>query len=102
MSLLDNLDVCRELIKDGTTYKQIVEKLRYLFPGLRGSRGISVRSVRRYCAAQNLHATSRLSNKDLDVLVAFGIGTVSYLATYYFFHEIAAGYCSHSMLSLLC
>lgn len=76
MALLDELGLLayiRKRIEDGNTHKVIAEDLRSLFPGVRG---ISARSVRRFCATHDLHSTSRLSNNALDVLVAYGIGKV--------------------------
>jgi hypothetical protein len=71
---LDVLPFVRTRIKGGGTHKKIVQELRAIFPGVRG---ISVRSLKRFCAAHNLHATSRCSDQVLDVLVAYGAGTVS-------------------------
>ena len=36
-----------------------------------------MRSLKRFCATHNLHATSRCSDRVLDVLVAYGAGIVS-------------------------
>lgn len=66
-------------MKDGYTQKAIVEELRAALPGVRG---ISVRSLKRFCASHNLRATSRCSDGVLDVLVAYGAGIVSGLALY--------------------
>lgn len=77
MSVLDSLNLLplvQKRIRTGATHKVIIQELRMLFPGVRG---ISVRSLKRFCAAHNLHATSRLSDQILDVIVTFGIGTVS-------------------------
>ena len=63
-------------IRSGAKQKTIVEELRALFPGVRG---ISVRSVKRFCSNHGLHRTMRLNDRALDVIVAFGIGTVSEL-----------------------
>lgn len=76
MSLLEALNLLafmQRRIQDGNTHKSIAEELRRLFPGVRG---ISARSVRRFCARHDLHATSRLSDSAVDVLVAYGIGKV--------------------------
>lgn len=68
------LDLVRRRVEDGTTHKVIAEELRRLFPGVR--RGISPRSVRRFCMKHHLHATSRLPSEALDILVAYGVGMV--------------------------
>lgn len=70
---LENFILRRVIV--GRTHKSIAEELRRLFPGVRG---ISARSVRRFCAVHDLHATSRLPDNALDVLVAYGIGKVHY------------------------
>ena len=45
------------------THKQISEELRSRFPS---ARGVSERTVRRYCAEHNIH---KLKGPDLDVAV---------------------------------
>ena len=59
--------------KNGSSYKEISEELRALFPGVRG---LSVKSLKRFCNSHHLHATSRISDNALDILVACGIGMV--------------------------
>jgi hypothetical protein len=76
MAALEDLNVgslIRRHINDGKTHKDIAEELRHLFPG---ARGVSSRSVRRFCLKHNLHATSRLPIQALDILVGYGIGMV--------------------------
>ena len=77
MAVLEELDVLRliqQRVNNRSTHKAIAEELQRLFPGV--YRGISARSVRRFCANYNLHGTSRLPNPALDVLIAYGIGMV--------------------------
>ena len=77
MSALEDLNLLSfiaERIRNGTTHRAIVQELRVAFPGMRG---ISVRSLKRFCAAHNLRATCRCSDRVLDVLVSYGIGIVS-------------------------
>ena len=62
-------------VRGGSTYGAIVRDLRVALPGVRG---ISVRSLKRFCAARQLHATSRCSDHVLDILVAYGAGIVSW------------------------
>ena len=64
----------KERIESGCTHRALVQELRSAFPGVRG---LSVRSLKRFCAKHNLHATSRCSDQVLDVLVAYGAGVVS-------------------------
>ncbi len=78
MSSLDSLDILplvQSRVRNGHTHKRIVEELRRTFPGVRG---ISVRSLKRFCAVYNVYATSRISDQALDVLVAYGVGSVSH------------------------
>ncbi len=76
MSALENLNVLpfvNTRVKNGYTSK--VEELRIVFPGVRG---ISVRSLKRFCATKhNLHSTTRCSDEVLNVLVAYGAGICS-------------------------
>ena len=41
-----------------------------------------MRSLKHFCAAHNLQATSRCSDWVLDVLVSYGIGIVSQVTSY--------------------
>lgn len=75
LEALGVLPLVRRRVNSGCTQKAIVEELRRKCPGVQG---ISVRSLKRFCAIHNVHATSRLSDKVLDVLVACGIGIVSH------------------------
>ena len=68
------LPLVERRIKSGAKYKTIVEELKRLFPGVRG---ISVRSLKRFCSSCGLHARSFCNDQILDILVAFGIGKVS-------------------------
>ena len=77
MAVLEDLGVLsfvERSLKNGSTHKAITEDLRTLYPGVRG---ISVRSLKRFCAAHQLHSTSRLTDQALDVLVSFAVQTVS-------------------------
>ena len=56
--------------KNGSSYKEVSEELRA------GVRGLSVKSLKRICNSHHLHATSRISDNALDILVACGIGMV--------------------------
>ena len=65
--------VARGVIERRKTHKQISDKLKHLYPGVRG---LSARSVRRYCAIHDIHSSSRLSSYDLDRVVSSSIGKV--------------------------
>ena len=84
MASLENLNVlplvnCR--VQSGYTHRAIVEELRVAFPGVRG---ISMRSLKRFCAKYNLRSTTRCSDEVLNVLVAYGAGIVSYTVQVHF------------------
>lgn len=48
------------------TYCQISQELQQLYPNIKG---ISARSIRRYCSDNGLHRTSRLTDHELDRVV---------------------------------
>ena len=50
-------------VKEGKTYEMISEELHKLYPGLR--RGMSARSVRRFCSKNNI---KRITEDELDDL----------------------------------
>ena len=41
----------------------------YLMSRYEGTRGLSTRSVQRYCSINDIHKTSRLNDQDLDTIV---------------------------------
>ena len=71
---LNLLHMVERRVKNGFSHRAIVQELKSAFPGVRG---ISVRSLKRFCADENIHATSRCSDQVLDTLVAYGAGLVS-------------------------
>lgn len=78
MSVFEDLNLLpfvKMRVNAGGSHKEIVAELKNIYPGLRG---ISVRSLKRFCAVHNLHSTSRCSDRVLDVLVAYGAGIVSH------------------------
>lgn len=60
-------------IEELKTHKQISDELRQLYPNVRG---LSARSVRRFCDTHEIYRSSKLSNKDLDRAVLTSIGKV--------------------------
>ena len=65
----------------------------YLMSRYQGTRGLSTRSLQRYCSVNNIHKTSRLNDQDLDVVVSNAASkvtdclycmycTYTYVATY--------------------
>ncbi|CAH3191582.1 unnamed protein product [Porites evermanni] len=74
MSLADLVDesFIRELVEREFSYKSISERLRILFPE---SRGLSARSVRRFCKDRNINVTSLqwISDEHLEEMVSTNI-----------------------------
>ena len=72
MALLDTIPgielvIRRMVVQEKKTYQAVSNELNSMFPN---SSGQSTRSVRRYCDAHDIHATSRLSDGGLDTLVS--------------------------------
>ena len=55
------------------THEQISEAVQQLYPG---TKGLSSRSVRRFCNNHNIHATSRLSPPELSRVVSTAVSQV--------------------------
>ena len=75
MAALEGLeDYVREKIeKEGMTHYQLSLRLRELYPGVRG---LSVRSLERFCACKSIRKTSRPSTQQLDEAVCGAIAQV--------------------------
>ena len=65
--------VRHDMMEAGKTYAQIAEELQARHPG---ERGLSVRSVRRFCFNHGIRSSSGLSDAHLDKVVASGIAKV--------------------------
>ena len=64
----------RMVIEEKRTHSEVCRELMDSFPHL--TRCLSTRSIRRYCADNNIHKTSRLKNNLLDHLVVTSIQKV--------------------------
>ena len=64
---------CVNFKEEQKSHNQISVKLNGLYPGVRG---LSIRSVRRFCEKHDIHATSLLTNEDLDRVVSSSIAKV--------------------------
>ena len=78
MSYLDSIPGSKQLVRymvevDRKTYKEVSLEMKRLFPSYRG---LSSRSVRRFCSAHGICATSRLTNSMLDRLVCSAVQKV--------------------------
>ena len=65
--------ISRRVKEERKTHKQISDELNGLYPG---TRGLSVRSVRRFCDRFDIHTTALLSDEDLDRVVSSSIAKV--------------------------
>lgn len=65
LSTLPNVEhfIRQRIVIERKTYQDISDELTTLNPGMRG---ISSRSVRRFCHEHNIYGTSRLSDFQLD------------------------------------
>ena len=68
--------VMKLIVQDRKSYQHVSDVLKRRYPMLRG---LSSRSVRRFCEAYSIHATSRISDYDLDASVRHCITRVSIL-----------------------
>lgn len=66
-------DMYRKVVIERKTYDEISRELQYCYPTLRG---ISARSVRRYCSINGIQRTSRMGDHELDRVVATSISKV--------------------------
>lgn len=64
----------RGMVESGhKTHEEISKILQDQYPAMRG---LSSRSVKRYCHTHNIHATSRLSKPELTRVVATAVSQV--------------------------
>ena len=59
------------------THEETCRELKRVYPGV--SSGLSTRSVRRFCASEGIHRTSRLTSDQLNRVVSGCVNTVSYI-----------------------
>lgn len=79
MSFLNSLPsadsiIRRMVVEEKRTLSDVCIALREAFPDI--SRGLSKRSIRRYCAENGIHSTSRLKDDVIDRLVLTSIQKV--------------------------
>ena len=65
--------ISKRVKEERKSHKQISVELKGLYPGVRG---LSIRSVRRFCEKHDIHATSLLTNENLDRVVSSSIAKV--------------------------
>ena len=71
---LNCVDYIKERVKNKGTHKEIASDLQQLFPN---SRGLSERSVRRFCSLKGIHYASRLSAPEVNEVVESAVSQVS-------------------------
>lgn len=76
---LDCEDFIRERVKNKGTYKHIASDLQQIFGP---SRGLSERSVRRFCSLKGIHYASRLSASEVNEVVENDVAQVSNIYYY--------------------
>ena len=63
------------VVEERRTYKDISIELRRSYPTIQ--RGLSERSVARFCENYNIHATSRIPDPALDTVIMSSVAKVS-------------------------
>lgn len=69
--LVVNAVICLKIEVEHWTHNDVGSLLQSQYPSLKG---LSSRSIRQFCKKHNIHATSRLSQKDLARVVATTVG----------------------------
>ena len=64
----------QKVVVERKSYQVVSLELREAYPRI--SRGLSSRSVRRYCSENGIHGTSRLTDTELDRLVSSSVSMV--------------------------
>ncbi len=67
--------ITRMIVDDRMTHKQASDEIKRCYPTV--TRGISERSVRRFCDDNGIHVTSRLSDMELDNRIRVCVARVS-------------------------
>jgi hypothetical protein len=80
MATLESIAAAGSLVKklvleENRSHSDVSEVLKAVFPTV--TRGLSWRSVRRYCERNNIHRTSRLHGDVVDRLVLTNVQKVS-------------------------
>ena len=75
-------DMYRKVVSERKAYNQISRELQHCYPSVRG---ISARSVRRYCSINGIKRTSRIADHEIERVVATNIAKVRRTITYHYF-----------------
>ena len=74
-------DMYRKVVSERKAYDQISRELQHCYPSVRG---ISARSVRRYCSINGIKRTSRMADHEIERVVATNIAEVRTITYHYF------------------
>lgn len=72
--------VSQWVVQERRTHSYVSEQLKHMYPA---TRGLSVRSVERFCSRHNIHASSRLTDADVDEAVKEAVAMVN-LSSFFF------------------
>lgn len=73
--------VRQKVVVERKSFEVVSQELKQAYPNI--TRGLSSRSVRRFCNLNGIHTTSRLSDENLDRVVASSVSMVrSYTELY--------------------
>ena len=73
VAVMDEADI-RRMVEEGISHSEISYRLRRRHPGVRG---LSERSVRRFCFEHDIHSNSGVSNRELRQIVEAGVREVN-------------------------
>ena len=73
LSTLVDPDDIQELVRTGYTHREIASIVKNANPG---ARGVSERSVRRFCTSYDIHYSQRMNQADLRLVVASAVREV--------------------------
>jgi len=62
-----------KLVEERLTYQELSKVLQEMFPG---QKGLSTRTLQRYCSCEGIQKTSKLSDNDLDRAIKEAISEV--------------------------
>ena len=57
----------KRIVEDRVTHQRLSQELKLKYPYIR--RGLSQMSIRRFCEAHDIHASSRITDSELDAAV---------------------------------
>ena len=67
----------KKVIQERKTFLAVSEELKQTYSTM--TRGLSARSIRRFCKVHSIHVSSRLSDTQLDRVVSSSVAKVLYI-----------------------